>query len=114
MRKGAGYSFGIQEEYLLRDQRTSRTQRFPAVIVLAQASAAKISSLNSTSAEERMNRTTSCTGCGHALVPMLTAKGRVEPSCLWCEGLDARTLDMAKWADSPFGKPERSVRQSFE
>jgi hypothetical protein len=66
------------------------------------------------SAEKRMNRTTSCTGCGHALVPILTAKGRVEPSCLWCEGLDARALDMAKWTDSPFGKPERSVRQSFE
>jgi hypothetical protein len=114
MRKGAGYSFGIQEEYLLRDQRTSRTQRFPAVIAPAQASATKMPFLNSAIAEKRMNRITSCTGCGHALVPMLTAKGRVEPSCFWCEGLDARALDMAKWADSPFGKPERSVRQSFE
>ncbi|WP_461349992.1 hypothetical protein [Bradyrhizobium liaoningense] len=85
-----------------------------AAIALAQASAANMSPLNPMSAEKRMNRTTSCTGCGHALVPMLTAKGRVEPSCLWCEGLDARALDMAKWADSPFGKPERSVRQSFE
>lgn len=85
-----------------------------AVIALAQASAAKMPSLNPMSAEKRMNRTTSCTGCGHALVPMLTAKGRAEPSCLWCEGLDARTLDMAKWADSPSGKPDRSARPSFE
>jgi len=64
--------------------------------------------------ENRMNRVTSCTGCGHALVPMLTAKGRAEPSCLWCEGIDARAVDMAKWADSPSGKPERMARRSFE
>ncbi|QOG19059.1 MULTISPECIES: hypothetical protein [Bradyrhizobium] len=61
-----------------------------------------------------MNRITSCAGCGHALVPMLTAKGRAELSCLWCEGIDARALEMAKWADSPSGKPERSARTSFE
>ena len=61
-----------------------------------------------------MTGITSCTGCGHALVPMLTAKGRAELSCLWCEGIDARTVDMAKWADSPIGKPERITRQSFE
>ncbi|WFU22049.1 hypothetical protein QA649_28640 [Bradyrhizobium sp. CB1717] len=61
-----------------------------------------------------MNSITSCTGCGHALVPMLTAKGRAELSCLWCEGIDARAVDMAKWADSPSGKPERMARRSFE
>jgi hypothetical protein len=65
-------------------------------------------------AENRMHSVTSCTGCGHALVPMLTAKGRAELSCLWCEGIDARAVDMAKWADSPSGKPVRSARQSFE
>lgn len=70
--------------------------------------------LNSTIAEERMNRITSCTGCGHALVPMFSPKGRAELSCIWCEGFDARALDMAKWADSPFGKPQRTVRRSFE
>jgi hypothetical protein len=64
--------------------------------------------------ENLMNRVTSCPGCGHALVPMLTAKGRAEPSCLWCEGIDARAVDMAKWADSPSGKPERMVRRSFD
>jgi len=82
--------------------------------VPAQASATKMPFLNSTIVEERMNRTTSCTGCGHALVPMLSAKGRAELSCIWCEGFDARALDMAKWADSPFGKPQRTVRRSFE
>lgn len=62
-----------------------------------------------------MNRITSCSGCGHALIPMLTAKGRAELSCcLWCEVFDARALDMAKWTDSPFGKPERTVRRSVE
>ncbi|MHC2620238.1 hypothetical protein ACVIW2_002270 [Bradyrhizobium huanghuaihaiense] len=65
-------------------------------------------------AENRMHSITSCTGCGHALVPMLTAKGRAELSCLWCEGIDARAVDMAKWADSPSGKPERMARRSFE
>jgi hypothetical protein len=55
-----------------------------------------------------------CTGCGHGLVPILSADGRKEPSCLWCEGVDARTMDMAKWADSPSGKPERRTYQSFE
>jgi hypothetical protein len=82
--------------------------------VPAQASAAKVPPSNSMIVEQHMNRTTSCTGCGHALVPMLTAKGRPEPSCLWCEGIDARALEMAKWADSPSGKPERIARQSFE
>ncbi|XUJ33568.1 hypothetical protein ACQ5SK_38610 [Bradyrhizobium japonicum] len=61
-----------------------------------------------------MNRVTSCAGCGHGLVPLLSAKGRAELSCLWCEGIDARTVDMAKSADSPIGKPERSTRQPFE
>lgn len=61
-----------------------------------------------------MNRVTSCAGCGRGLVPMLSAKGRAEPNCLWCEGIDARTVEMAKWADSPTGKPERSTHQSFE
>jgi hypothetical protein len=85
-----------------------------AVIAPAQASAAKVPPSNSTIVEKHMNRITSCTGCGHALVPMLTAKGRAELSCLWCEGIDARALEMAKWADSPSGKPERSARPSFE
>ncbi|UWU95852.1 hypothetical protein [Bradyrhizobium sp. CB1015] len=61
-----------------------------------------------------MNRITSCTGCGHALVPMLPAKDRAEASCLWCEGFDARAMDMAKWADSPSGKPAPVLRRSFE
>jgi hypothetical protein len=61
-----------------------------------------------------MNRTTSCTGCGHPRVPLLTTKGRAEPSCIWCEGFDTRAMEMAKWTDSPSGKPERSVRPSFE
>ena len=61
-----------------------------------------------------MNSTTSCTGCGHALVPMLTAKGCAELSCLWCEGVDARAVEMAKWADSPSGKPEGAARSWFE
>jgi len=45
---------------------------------------------------------------------MLTTEGRAEPSCLWCEGFDARALDMAKWAESPFGKPEPARRQSLD
>ena len=61
-----------------------------------------------------MNHVTSCSGCGHGLVPLLSAKGRAEPSCLWCEGLDVRTMDIAKWADSPTGRPERAARQPFE
>ncbi|MGY4625257.1 hypothetical protein [Bradyrhizobium sp. USDA 4486] len=60
-----------------------------------------------------MNRLTSCTGCGHGLVPTLSAKGHTQLSCLWCQGIDARTMEMAKWADSPIGKPERTPR-SFE
>ncbi|MCA1413781.1 hypothetical protein I6F30_21930 [Bradyrhizobium sp. NBAIM20] len=61
-----------------------------------------------------MNRTTPCPGCGHALVPMLTAHGHTEPSCLWCEGFDARATDMAKWAGSPSGKPEPALPRSFD
>jgi hypothetical protein len=64
--------------------------------------------------EERMSHITYCAGCGHGLVPILPEKGRTEPSCFWCEGVDARTMDMAKWADSPSGKPELTARQFLE
>lgn len=55
-----------------------------------------------------------CVGCGHGLVPILSEKGSTASSCFWCEGVDARTMEMAKWADSPSGKPERTPLQSFE
>ena len=61
-----------------------------------------------------MTDITHCAGCGHGLVPILSAKGRAELNCLWCEGIDARTMEMAKWADSPAGKPDRAARQSLE
>ena len=61
-----------------------------------------------------MTDITHCAGCGHGLVPILSAKGRAEPSCLWCEGIDARTMEMAKWADSPAGKPDWAPRQPLE
>jgi len=61
-----------------------------------------------------MAHVTNCTGCGHGLIPMLTSKGSTELNCLWCEGIEARTVDMAKWADSPAGKPARAVAQSFD
>ena len=57
-----------------------------------------------------MNRVKCCAGCGHGLIPMLSAKGRAELSCLWCELIEARAVDMAKWADSPYGKPERTAQ----
>ena len=60
-----------------------------------------------------MTDITWCAGCGHSLVPILS-EGRARPSCFWCEGVDARTMEMAKWADSPTGKPERAVLQSFD
>jgi hypothetical protein len=96
------------------DERSYRTQCSSAVIAPAQASPAKVPPLNSTISEKRMKHVTSCAGCGHALVPMLTAKGRAELSCLWCEGIDARAVDMAKWAASPSGKPDRTTAQSFD
>ncbi|MGT2439262.1 hypothetical protein ACU4GH_29665 [Bradyrhizobium betae] len=55
-----------------------------------------------------MTEITCCAGCGHSLVPMLTSKGSTEFTCLWCESIDARAMDMAKWTDSPTGKPQRS------
>jgi hypothetical protein len=61
-----------------------------------------------------MNHVTCCAGCGHGMVPILSRKGTTDLSCLWCEGIDARTVDMAKWADSPSGKPERTVPQSLD
>jgi hypothetical protein len=61
-----------------------------------------------------MNHVTYCAGCGHGLVPILSEKGGTQPSCFWCEGVDARTMEMAKWADSPTGKPERAAVQSFD
>lgn len=100
--------------YALRNEPACPTQRSCAVIAPAQASARKVAFLNSTIVEKGVNRITFCTGCGHALVPMLTTEGRAEPSCLWCEGFDARALDMAKWAESPFGKPEPARRQSLD
>lgn len=73
-----------------------------------------MSSLSLTIAEGIMDRVTCCAGCGHGLIPMISAKGRAELSCLWCELIDARTVEMAKWADSPTGKPERAAVQSFD
>jgi hypothetical protein len=61
-----------------------------------------------------MSDITWCAGCGHSLVPILSANGHTAPSCFWCEGVDARTMEMAKWADSPAGKPDRAAPQSFE
>ncbi|OKO79086.1 hypothetical protein [Bradyrhizobium sp. AS23.2] len=61
-----------------------------------------------------MNHVTYCAGCGHGMVPILSKKGATQPSCFWCEGVDARTMEMAKWADSPTGKPERAALQSFD
>jgi hypothetical protein len=56
-----------------------------------------------------MTDITWCAGCGHSLVPLLSENGRGRPRCFWCEGVDARTMEMAKWADSPAGKPDRAV-----
>ncbi len=61
-----------------------------------------------------MNHITCCAGCGHGLVPILSEKGSTQLSCFWCEGVDVRTMEMAKWADSPSGKPERAALQSFD
>jgi hypothetical protein len=61
-----------------------------------------------------MTDITCCAGCGHSLVPILSANGGTQPSCFWCEGVDARTTEMAKWADSPAGKPDRSAPHAFD
>ena len=55
-----------------------------------------------------------CAGCGHSLVPILSGNGLTTPSCFWCEGVDARTMEMAKWTDSPIGKPDRAAPRSFD
>lgn len=54
-----------------------------------------------------------CAGCGHSLVPILS-ENRARPNCFRCEGVDARTMDMAKWADSPAGKPDRAAPHTFD
>ena len=61
-----------------------------------------------------MTDITLCAGCGHSLVPILSEKRLTTPSCFWCEGVDARTMEMAKWADSPAGKPDRAAPHSFD
>ncbi|MDN5001449.1 hypothetical protein ACFQZO_11190 [Bradyrhizobium sp. GCM10027634] len=61
-----------------------------------------------------MTDITWCAGCGHSLVPILSEKGRARPRCFWCEGVDARTMEMAKWADSPAGKPGRPAPHAFD
>jgi hypothetical protein len=55
-----------------------------------------------------------CAGCGNSLVPILSENGRTAQSCFWCEGVDARTMEIAKWADSPAGKPDRAAPLSFD
>lgn len=56
-----------------------------------------------------MTDTICCRGCGRGLVPILTRTGALAFNCLWCESVEARAAEMAKWADSPVGKPERSA-----
>jgi len=64
--------------------------------------------------EECMTDITWCAGCGHSLVPILPEKGLTAPGCFWCEGVNARTMEMAKWADSPAGKPDRAPPHAFD
>ena len=61
-----------------------------------------------------MTDITCCAGCGHSLIPILSENGRARPSCFWCESLDARTMEMAKWADSQAGKPDRAAPHAFD
>lgn len=61
-----------------------------------------------------MTDITWCAGCGRSLMPILSGKGQTTPSCFWCEGVDARTMEMTKWADSPAGKPDRAAPRSFD
>ncbi|MBW7962119.1 hypothetical protein [Bradyrhizobium sp. BR 10261] len=61
-----------------------------------------------------MTDITWCAGCGHSLVPILSDKGLTAPSCLWCESVDTRTMEMAKWADSPAGKPDRATPHALD
>jgi len=56
-----------------------------------------------------MTDITWCAGCGHSLIPILSEQGLTTLSCFWCEGVDARTMEMAKWTDSPAGKPDRAA-----
>ena len=55
-----------------------------------------------------------CASCGHSLVPIRSENGRAWPSCFWCEGVDARAMEMAKWADSPAGKPDRAASHALD
>jgi hypothetical protein len=51
-----------------------------------------------------MNPVTRCLHCGRRLVPVLSANGRTELKCLWCDKLDPTETETAKWADSPLAE----------
>ena len=53
-------------------------------------------------------------GGAHCLVPIRSETGRARPCCFWCEGVPAQAMEMAKWADSPAGKPDRAAPHAFE
>jgi hypothetical protein len=47
-----------------------------------------------------MDPVTRCLHCSRRLVPVLTADGRTELKCLWCDQVDPMETEAAKWADS--------------
>jgi phage FluMu protein Com len=51
-----------------------------------------------------MDRVTRCLHCGRRLVPVLSADGRTELKCAWCDNVDPMETETAKWADSPLAK----------
>ena len=55
-----------------------------------------------------------CAGCGHSLVPILSENGRARPRCFGGAGVHPRAMEMAKWADSPAGKPDRAAPHALD
>jgi hypothetical protein len=52
-----------------------------------------------------MDRVTRCLHCGKRLVPVLSADGKTELKCVWCDELDPMEIETAKWANSPLAGP---------
>lgn len=50
----------------------------------------------------------------HSLVPILSEKRLTAPSCFWCESVEARAIEMGKWAASPAGMPDPAAPHAFD
>jgi hypothetical protein len=53
-----------------------------------------------------MDRMTRCLKCGKRTIPVVTAIGRTDLRCIWCDQVTPLKTELAKWAENPLIRPQ--------